>query len=359
MTLGVRVTSIGYEAFSDCTGLTSVTIGNGVTRIGDYAFSRCTGLTSITIPDSVTSIGEGAFASCISLTGIRMPSSVSEWGDYSCFYGMNGLWCTTGPFEGCTSLTNAMIDHGVRTIPGGAFVCCTSLTNVAIPDSVTSIGARAFSGCTSLTSITIPNSVTEFELAVVRYISGYGGRCISEAFAGCTSLTNVVISDTVTSIWGGAFEGCTGLTSITIPDSVTSIGDRAFRDCTGLQEVCFRGNAPGDEGSIFSGCPATIYYLPGTAGWGANYSDRPTAPWVLPNPVILGFGDRFGVRTNRFGFVISWATNDIAIAVEACTDPTQSVWAPVGSVSLDNGSAYFSDADWANHAARFYRVRSE
>jgi hypothetical protein len=43
--------------FSDCTGLTSVTIPSGVTSIGWYAFSDCTGLTSVTIPDSVTSIG--------------------------------------------------------------------------------------------------------------------------------------------------------------------------------------------------------------------------------------------------------------------------------------------------------------
>ena len=33
-----------------------------VMRIGSYAFSDCSGLTSVTIPDSVTSIGDFAFA---------------------------------------------------------------------------------------------------------------------------------------------------------------------------------------------------------------------------------------------------------------------------------------------------------
>ena len=33
-----------------------VEIGSAVTSIGDYAFSECRGLTSVTIPDSVTSI---------------------------------------------------------------------------------------------------------------------------------------------------------------------------------------------------------------------------------------------------------------------------------------------------------------
>ena len=59
------VTSIGGSTFSDCSGLTSVTIGNSVTSIGDNAFNDCNGLTSVTIPNSVTSIGFCAFYGCI------------------------------------------------------------------------------------------------------------------------------------------------------------------------------------------------------------------------------------------------------------------------------------------------------
>ena len=54
---GIAVTSIGYRAFTGCSGLTSIEIPAGVTEIGEYAFEWCRGLTSIEIPAGVTSIG--------------------------------------------------------------------------------------------------------------------------------------------------------------------------------------------------------------------------------------------------------------------------------------------------------------
>ena len=58
----VSVTITDYP--TDATGAIEIpaTIdGRSVTSIGDDAFHDCTGLTSITIPNSVTSIGEYAF----------------------------------------------------------------------------------------------------------------------------------------------------------------------------------------------------------------------------------------------------------------------------------------------------------
>jgi uncharacterized repeat protein (TIGR02543 family) len=84
------VTSIGYGAFRDCPGLTSVTIPNSVTSIGYAAFSICPGLTSITIPNSVTSIGEKAFSGCTGLTSVTLGNSVTSIGDLA-FYGCYNL----------------------------------------------------------------------------------------------------------------------------------------------------------------------------------------------------------------------------------------------------------------------------
>ena len=64
------VTSIGDQAFRNCTSLTSVTIPDNVTSIGERTFRGCHNLTSITIGNGVTSIGINAFQSCTSLKSV-------------------------------------------------------------------------------------------------------------------------------------------------------------------------------------------------------------------------------------------------------------------------------------------------
>ena len=69
---GVSVTSIGYEAFYGCYGLSSIEIPASVTSIEERAFYDCEGLSSIEIPASVTSIGTEAFVYCSSLSNINV-----------------------------------------------------------------------------------------------------------------------------------------------------------------------------------------------------------------------------------------------------------------------------------------------
>ena len=235
------VSSIGEQAFSSCTGLTSITIPSSVTSIGGNVFSNCTSLTSITIPNSVTSIGNGFFQHCTSMTSINIPSSVTSIGNAA--------------FNGCTSLTSITIPSGVTRLESNVFRDCTGLTSITIPNSVTSIGKRAFYRCTGLTSITIPNSVTSIEgyafqncggLTSIVVESGnltYDSRDNSNAIIETASNTlilgckNTIFPQNVTSIEKFAFSGCTGLTSITIPNSVTSIGESVFYYCSGLTSI--------------------------------------------------------------------------------------------------------------------------
>ncbi len=84
------VTSIGMEAFANCSGLTSAIIHRNVTKINTGAFLKCSGLISITISDNVTFIGECAFYKCTGLISVTIPKSVTEI-DYEAFFGCSGL----------------------------------------------------------------------------------------------------------------------------------------------------------------------------------------------------------------------------------------------------------------------------
>ncbi len=178
------VTSIGEEAFLNCSSLTSVTIGNSVTYMDSYAFKGCSSLTSVTIGNSVTSIGAWAFENCSSLTSITIPNSVTSIGN--------------GVFKNCSSLTSVSIGNSVTSIGRQAFSGCISLTSITIPNSVTSIGEQAFYNCSSLTSVSLDMSSIPANL-----------------FPQSTALQNLTLGENVTSIASGAFNGCSFLQNVT------------------------------------------------------------------------------------------------------------------------------------------------
>jgi hypothetical protein len=147
------------------------------------------------------------------------------------------------------------------------------------------------------------------------------------------------------------------LPSITVPNSVTNIGDYAFRDCINLTTVYFQGNCPTFGESVFDyNQVLTIYYLAGAIGWAAFYYPWPVV-LVLWNPPVQTSAASVGVRTNQFGFTIT-GTSGLVIVVEASTNLVNPMWSPVGTNTLTGGSSYFSDPQWTNYPARFYRLRS-
>ena len=248
VTIPDGVTSIGSYAFEYCSSLVSITIPDGVTSIGDSAFLRCTNLRKITIPDGVTSIGSAAFWECSSLESIAIPDGVT-WIQSKTFVACRNLKSIKLPdsitniddeaFWGCSSLTSITIPYGVTWIRERTFLSCSSLTNITIPKSVTSIGYEAFINCYSLTTLTIPDSVTVIS---------------DSAFENCNSLTSVTIPGSVTNISPSAFEDCGSLKSITISDGVTTIGPNAFVNCSNLESISIPDSVNSIDESAFENC---------------------------------------------------------------------------------------------------------
>ena len=264
--------------------------GDGTCSVWGYAGSD----NDITIPDTlggltVTSIGEYALYGA-TVTSVVIPDTVTNIEDNS--------------FNDCSLLTSVTIPNSVISIEDDAFNSCGQLTSITIPDSVTSIGDSVFTYCTTMGSVSIGNGVTSIG---------------DSAFQNCFGLTNLTIGSSLVSVGDYAFEDCTKLPSVTFPAGVTSIGEAAFTYCSVLTSAYFLGDAPPDDGSIFNGDSATVYYVPGTAGWSTTFGSDPTVLWFLPNPKILASEPSFGVQTNVFGFVISGPI-DTSVVVEACTD---------------------------------------
>jgi BspA type Leucine rich repeat region (6 copies) len=402
----LTVTTIGVQAF-DSTMVVSVTIPNGVTSIEDYAFHHCTSLTSMTIPNSVTNLGDWAFWACERMTNVIIGDNIISIG-YSVFEDCGLTRVTFGTrvtsigeyaFENCGYLPNITIPNSVTTIKDGAFSECYDLTNITISANVTNIGSGAFGSCISLIGMTIPKSVTSigdkafFDCESLTSITVNSGNPAYASVAGVLfnksqttllaypvasavssytipdsvtniadftfrysmNLTNVTIGTNVANIGQETFEECGSLTIVTIGPSVTNIDYGAFAGCTSLIKAYFEGNAPSLGVDVFyPDNNATIYYLPGTAGWDPSFGWIPAVLWL---PQIQTSDAGFGLRTNRFGFNFNWASGR-TVVVEASTNLLNPGWQAVQTNSLSTRSAYFSDPQWTNYPGRFYRLRS-
>jgi hypothetical protein len=302
---GKPVTSIGYEAFADHPGLTSVYIPEGVLTISDYAFWNCDLLTSVNISEGVLTIEGGAFEDCDSLTGITVPASVTSIGDFA-FADCNSLqyinvsggnptyWSWDGvlyqiipitlhrdliqcpgglagfQFPGlvddihdyalanCDKLTSVYIPEGIRNIGRGAFLGCDGMTSVTIPHSIIGIGDLAFADCRSLQTFTVNGDEVYISVlgALYRRAMPYNDSILYliQCPAGWGGSFIFPFPGNVTSINDYAFFGCDRLTSVTIPSSVTHIGIGAFGYCNGLTSVTIPSSVTQIGDYAFDGC---------------------------------------------------------------------------------------------------------
>ncbi|HEV2318574.1 MAG TPA: leucine-rich repeat domain-containing protein [Verrucomicrobiae bacterium] len=267
-----------------------------VVRIGDGAFAHRTSITSVVVPDTVTDIGEDAFTGMdvhSGLTALKLGRNVSRIGP--------------GAFSGCDQLKTILIPDSVRTIGAGAFVFCSTLTHIYIPAGVTNIEDGAFNACFGLESITVDAGNPAYcsgdgvlynrnRTRLLQFPGGKAGDFVIPdsvkniahfALWNCPNLTSVRIPEGITEIGDEEFAACRSLSTVIVPASVRHIGQNAFNSCLSMRGIYFYGNAPdygeywrGGRSKVLGGLDSgTIYYLPGTTGWGSTFGGRPTATW--------------------------------------------------------------------------------
>ena len=238
------------ESFTDETGT------HQIVWIGALAFSECSGITSVTIPTSIETIRDRAFYGCSSLSDFKIPESVDYVGREAF---MNTAWFNSQQ-DGLVYNDNVLLGRkgqsptgeieipvGTRVVADGALIYApvtsvnipntvthicnsaffqNSLTTLYIPSSVVSLGYQAFEANRDLSTITVDpgNSVFDSRDNCNAIIE----KATNKLILGCQ---NTVIPSTVTTIGTGAFYSCTNLESIEIPASITSIEERAFYNC--------------------------------------------------------------------------------------------------------------------------------
>ena len=216
---GLPVISLGDKyvpnnAFRDCDSVTGITIPSSVTSIGFDGFSDCKNLVSITVAKQnpvYSSLGGVLFNRSqteliayprVRAGGYTIPDSVSIIG--------------IAAFYKCKKLTNVTMPHHVRSIAPYAFSGCINLTDVDIPKRVTIIGLYAFYDCRKLTSVTIPKSVAHIGQGAFQSCT----RLKRADFGGNTpSMDPDVFTDVASGFVVSYAKGATGFTSLTCTDS--------------------------------------------------------------------------------------------------------------------------------------------
>ena len=214
------IVEIGESAFAYCTALSTVRFASGskLTTIGENAFYQCSSITSLTIPDSVQSIGDKAFCYLENLKYLTVSGELDTTGWLSKDW--NGNRCElekltlTGQYV-CEGIKNTH-DWGDdwRSIPG------RNAKKVILSEGITAISNGAFSNCGKIEQVVFPSSLK----AIGEY-----------AFDDCRSIKQIDFPANLQAIGKRAFSNCSSLTDINLPSSIETLGEGCFYSCGNLQ----------------------------------------------------------------------------------------------------------------------------
>lgn len=238
LTLPSTITSMG-QSFYGCADLATLTLTPGITTLGG-SFYNCTSLTTVNIPGSIKEIGSSDFSNCTGLTTVTLNEDTEKVSFNNC----NLLATINFPstikeisFISCPSLETVTLQEGVTDINN--FRDCTGLKQINIPSTVTYVGP--FKNCDALDKVIIAD-VASWCNARHYDAEHYGptlkaGKLYLGTVDNYEEIINLVIPEGVTKIKSCSFNGLPNIKTVTIPSSLSSWEWKAFDGCTGITDA--------------------------------------------------------------------------------------------------------------------------
>ncbi len=276
---------IGYGAFSNCEGLSSITLSdrrsiNGTdtefNKIGAYAFAGCINLGAkllddsyveleyFAVPATTTVLGEYAFKNCESLSRVEFAGDRLTKIEDGVFYNCYSL--TTIHTPGYQEDLKIHLGDSVTELGNKVFFNDIAITEITLSDHITLIGEHVFGGCGNLVSLDVPfigkqmkDACTTTENDGKEVIFSYFfGKDAQDTYKNASllmrldqtqvqapaivevpiSLKNVKVRlQTVLHI--GTFFECDMLVNITLPYCLEKIEDGAFYGSQNIEHVDF------------------------------------------------------------------------------------------------------------------------
>ena len=246
ITMEEGITRIGHYMFANVTGLKKLELPTTITSIGSDAFNNCSNWETKIDMSKWTTIGSAAFSNCSKITGeFKLSDELSE--------------LSSGTFNNCTNLTGEVkIPNKITKIESSTFSNCKGINKVIIPDTVTYMDSMAFGDCTGIEELTVPISLS--------LNKGYNAS--EAAFARCTNIKkiNFTKGTGIGADYGGNYDRTPWYISkendleITMEEGITRIGYYMFSNITGLKKIDLPSTLATIRSYAFYGISATINY---------------------------------------------------------------------------------------------------
>ena len=342
------VTVLPGGAFWGCSGLKSITLSTQTTTIGENAFQDCTALTSITpfLPETVTAIVTSAFRGT---TNLKLPLVLHAPNLVD--IGIDGIsdW-ERGQFyrSGITSVD--MSGSGLTNIGQRTFCACSGLKTVVLPEKLERIGMAAFADCSEMTSMTpfLPATLRHVGWAAFRVCGKLRGdlvvrnrRMTAEngslytdgTFYQC-GLDSADFSNVraMTVLPNAFLRDCYNLKTVKLPKSLTTYGGDSFFNSYNLMDI--RISSPIDLAAVSSPL------------FGVKPDKRRNAPncgrivYQAGDPVM----ERYVADETAAGNFTAWDPESAAAKTYRNNFPNDN-WTPIGYLRLHKNEPNYGQTD--------------